>query len=596
MFEKLSDKQREIVDSADKRIVVKACPGSGKTFSVTARLAKLIQDNKLNRHQGIATLSFTNTACDEIRKGIKVNFGIEDISYPHYIGTLDSFINNYIFLPYGHLFMKCPSRPEIIGTEYNKWFDYDHSKTTYGYDRKTNKKFITARDPNYYFDKVSFDINKAPMRLFAAKEYHFSWKKTMKNNGEYCKCILDILSSKENNFKESRANQADANYIALQILQQYPIITSNIVERFPYIIIDEAQDTTAIQMAIIDILDNAQIESLMLIGDPDQAIFEWNTADPSLFLNKYESEEWKSIELNENRRSSDNICNVINRFFNGNVESVAADKLCQEVPIIKTYNPDTLDSVASIESDFINKCSELNIDIDDVAVVYRGKTFAEKYFGIIKDDIATNNSVWVQDCSYVRDVVHGKYLLDNGNHKRGTQLIAKGILKKKLNVNYISSIQIKNEIDNIGFRNYRGKLAEYINKLPHTDTELIEWVNSAEANGLKFSINKLSANIHIDQLFQKDATPNSITNSHIRTIHSVKGMSLEAILVFLTKKGGSTNFSTILSKRYDELTPEQQELLRIVYVACSRPKKILWFAVPEEDIEIWNDKLQIKNS
>ena len=62
MLEKLSPSQREIVNCPDRRIVVKACPGSGKTFSVTARLAKLLCNNELNKHQGIAAISFTHTA------------------------------------------------------------------------------------------------------------------------------------------------------------------------------------------------------------------------------------------------------------------------------------------------------------------------------------------------------------------------------------------------------------------------------------------------------------------------------------------------------------------------------------------------------
>jgi len=118
MFERLSPTQREIVDCPGRRIVVKACPGSGKTFSVTARLARLLCNNQLNKHQGIAAISFTHTACDEIKNGIQ-KFGVSNVTYPHFIGTIDSFINNYIFFPYGHLFMGCNKRPEVIGTEYN---------------------------------------------------------------------------------------------------------------------------------------------------------------------------------------------------------------------------------------------------------------------------------------------------------------------------------------------------------------------------------------------------------------------------------------------------------------------------------------------
>lgn len=85
-------------------------------------------------------------------------------------------------------------------------------------------------------------------------------------------------------FNAGKFNQADAIYFTFRILDKYPSITQNLVRRFPILIIDEAQDTTELQMAIIDKLSQYGAESIMLIGDPDQAIFEWNTASPHLFM------------------------------------------------------------------------------------------------------------------------------------------------------------------------------------------------------------------------------------------------------------------------------------------------------------------------
>ncbi|MCD7931679.1 MAG: UvrD-helicase domain-containing protein [Tannerellaceae bacterium] len=167
MIRSLSENQKAILDCEDNRIIIKACPGSGKTFTVSAKLSKLLRENRLFRHQGIAAISFTNTACRQIINSLKEDFNISTINYPHFIGTIDSFINNYIFLPYGHLVMKCKTRPEIAGTEYNQWFDYDYSLT------KRFKNQIVFRDPNCYFDKVSFDINGNLLRLLPYQSYHF---------------------------------------------------------------------------------------------------------------------------------------------------------------------------------------------------------------------------------------------------------------------------------------------------------------------------------------------------------------------------------------------------------------------------------------
>ncbi|MEX1014783.1 MAG: UvrD-helicase domain-containing protein, partial [Candidatus Paceibacterota bacterium] len=64
-FDSLSDQQREIVFEKEGKLVVRACPGSGKTYSEAERLARLMNEWNLS-HQGIAALSFTNVAWQEV--------------------------------------------------------------------------------------------------------------------------------------------------------------------------------------------------------------------------------------------------------------------------------------------------------------------------------------------------------------------------------------------------------------------------------------------------------------------------------------------------------------------------------------------------
>lgn len=160
MFNLLSEKQKEIVFSPIERLVVRACPGSGKTFTVAARLAnKILKWDKENI--GIATLSFTNVAWQEIEKNLP-KFGTESpILYPHFLGTIDSFVNRYIFLPFGHLVMGCENRPILVGEPYSPWvktnqFDIFFEKLTYGIDREIYDKApslgprLPKNNPNYH--------------------------------------------------------------------------------------------------------------------------------------------------------------------------------------------------------------------------------------------------------------------------------------------------------------------------------------------------------------------------------------------------------------------------------------------------------------
>lgn len=90
------------------KVIVKACPGSGKTLCVSERIIRFINEHEDNQ-SGLAILSFTNVAIDEISERYEKETN-EKIVYPHFIGTIDSFINKYIFLPFGHLVMNCKKK------------------------------------------------------------------------------------------------------------------------------------------------------------------------------------------------------------------------------------------------------------------------------------------------------------------------------------------------------------------------------------------------------------------------------------------------------------------------------------------------------
>jgi len=578
----LSFAQKRIVVCKSPQIIVKACPGSGKTLSVAARLARLLQSNNLGRHQGIAVLSFTNTACEEIKKKLKDEFGMsEEIGYPHFIGTIDSFINNFIFLPYGHLEMGCSTRPEIVGTEFNKWYEYDNSKTKYRFDKFKKEPVLAARDSRYYFDKVSLDIKGKLLRMSRYQDFLFvkdDWDNQNKKNGEIKKCISDLKEMKHVIFKEGKANQADANYIAYKIIKERPTIGKNLVERFPIIIIDEAQDSTDIQMSIIDLLIKCGLKNIMLIGDPDQAIFEWNTANPELFKQKWDNKkDWHQLELKENFRSSTNICELLNSFYGNTIISKADDKDCLETPNIIVHD-ESVGRIRDIQKQFYEKCSELGISNDEMAIVYRGKSFGEEYFDIEEENGYNKELPWVNKNYYVRDIAHGKYLTEIGDFKAGIKLLEKGYLKMLLDKTTISSKEIQAYKDEKGYRVFRNELFGFIEKLGAIkDSSLKNWQEATKNNGVVLPIVASRSDVKVEKLFYYDDTINK--DKYINTIHSVKGMSLDAILVFLRKKAGSTNYRTIL------MTDNEEK--RVVYVAFSRPRKLLWIVVPNDDIDCW---------
>lgn len=596
MFQHLSEKQKEILNFNTGAVVVKACPGSGKTYSVAARITKLINEKNFS-NKGIAALSFTNVACSEISEKLKNDFNLKySLAYPHLICTLDSFINNYIFLPFGHLYMKSNKRPQLVGEPYSLW---NYKRPFNNYDQ--------------YFDKTTFDKEEFLIKIAPYQAFNFIWNYYNKDgtlNGH----IRNIIDSKFYFFKKGFANQSDANFISLKVIEKYPLIIKNIANKFEYIIIDEAQDTDEIQMRIIELIKENGCENIMLIGDRDQAIFEWNLAKPELFDLKYD--EWDKIELNENRRSSQKICNFIKNLSSFDI----ATSINKEVknydftPEILGYKrkqkernseawlvspEECLQSVDKIMLHYCVTCEQHGIKInkENVAVLYRGFSQSE-LLRLKRDTFEFDKSPWLSDNLHVKNIIRGKHLYDNGKFKEGYRLLEKGILEsifKPSNNNFYCNDEfIENQIFNKGgLIKYRKFIFNIVSHLPDTkDIYLNDWITKANKNlydvNINLRINIENGYIKIDELFGSNLKHDNFPFYH-GTVHSVKGRTFEAVLILLGKKAGM-NYVNMINKKISDIKSEYQEELRIVYVAMSRPRKILMVAVPEEDINIWKEK------
>nr|WP_320022477.1 ATP-dependent helicase [uncultured Draconibacterium sp.] len=575
----LSDKQKDIVNVTGN-CVVNACPGSGKTFSVSARIAHLLKTKEFH-HQGIAAISFTNTAWEEIERKLKKEFQIDvPIRYPHFLGTIDSFINKYMFLPYGHLIMKCNQRPVQVGEPHQTWSVRNHE-----------------RDYSYYFDKISYNINGELIKLVPDQDFKFKWNN---KDGSPSKHVENLKKSKSSFIHKGFANQTDSNFIAMHVLRKFPLLSQNIGIRFPYLIIDEAQDTTDVQMEIINLLSQ-HTKEIMLIGDPDQAIFEWNHAKPSLFEDKIR--EWNTeIKLDENRRSSQNICDCANAFL-GTEKSIPlknSDVVGYDfVPELKEYNPDNTLSIDQIKNDFLALCRDKEIPEDKIAIIYRSKSFGE-HFG--KSIAKQEEQPWIVGKYYVRDLVQGKYLYENGDSKKGFKYMEHGFHKALSQKAYLPNNYIKEQIEKVGFTVYRHKLFEFIDLLPSCDgKDLNTWLEEAKAklydrHAFELEINSKLGSQTIDQYFGDSDLPKDDTKYHVGTIHSVKGETYDAVLLFLTKNAGQAkDYKTIFnSSKTTVINDKDNEELRIVYVGITRARKILTIAVTEGQQEIWNNKLKIE--
>jgi len=594
----LSEEQKQIAQFDKGLCVVRACPGSGKTYSVASRIALLLAKNHFSK-KGIAALSFTNVAVDEIREKLSDNFSLNGISHPHFIGTLDSFINQFIFLPFGHLIMECPNRPVLVGEPHSTW---------------SIKRY--PQDYAQYFDKTTFDINDKLIQRAPSQSFPFPWR-YYNISGAINGNIQNIINSKLEFFKKGYAIQADANYLSLKILMKYPKIAESIAKKFEYFIIDEAQDTDEILMAIIDIFNSKGAENIMLIGDRDQAIFEWNNAKPHLFDQKYLA--WNKIELIENRRSSQLICDftrylssfnstvaitpgildfTVEPSINGYLKEKKASK---KNPMVVTIE-ESIASFNGVLQTFLRQCTENGIEISqkNVAVLYRGKAKVN-FLGLTPINYENTMECWEPKNLFVKTIIRGKFLYDSGLFVKGYRLMERGLIEYKrqndTNSLIASNDYVQTIINEKGFMTYRKGIHQVMDKLPSTkDKTISAWIEEANHNLRKPLVIKTGTGQDlISEYFGEKDTSIQPFEFYHGTIHSVKGRSFDAVLILLSKKS-DFNYATMLNKDKSALSEKEQEELRIIYVGMTRPRKILQLAVPEDDVSLWNSKFNTSQS
>lgn len=577
MSKKPTEIQNKICNTNGK-FVVRACPGSGKTFTVSAKMEKIL-NNWPYSHQGVATLSFTNIAWQEIEKELKNTFLIDvPLQHPHFLGTIDSFINNYIFFPYGHLILGCEGRPTLVGEPAYPW-------------KKRQK------DPYYnqFFDKISYDADGNILTT--------SKVKLDLNNLKHLKNVqqMKINFHRLNGY----VNQSDANYFSLKLLEKYGSIAKKIALRFPYIIIDEAQDTSDIQMKIIDIIVKNGLKNIVLVGDPDQAIFEFNSAKPELFLDK--SKEWGEIIMNENLRSSQKICDFTHPLTNLNKPSLSINKKVKDydhVPEIWGY--ESLDSVPDLIDSFLEKCEEFDINSDNIAILVRSKNLINEIISArnIKAGISAkpknNLNIWNQE-NFLRELAHSKYLYDNLEFQKSFKLLEKTFInileKNPINSDY----ELSKIIEEIGYFKFKEFILELINLMPHTEESIGEWKDEFEVNlnnsdndfPINFEIDDEGRNTTFDDLFSFDISNNKTYKHGLSTIHKVKGETFESTLLILKRKSTGPYYKTLLTA--NKKTADNEEL-RNVYVGITRPQKVLVLMVPCQDLEYWENYFYKKST
>jgi DNA helicase II / ATP-dependent DNA helicase PcrA len=245
------------LDSMD----VSACPGSGKTTLVVAKLAILARKWK-SPTRGICVLSHTNVARKEIEGRLSgAGTGHLLLGYPHYIDTIHGFANRFLALPWllshGHAVtaidddVAAAVRRRIIGKDLYRLqaFLEKRSLSVEGLRLRT----ADFADP---LGERGFPAGPhTPTYQIAARALTESARQ-----GFFCHDEMLLFAE--------------------ALLREHPEVANLLAQRFPFLILDEMQDTSARQARIIEsALPFSRVASVHRVGDPNQAIYEDGDAE-----------------------------------------------------------------------------------------------------------------------------------------------------------------------------------------------------------------------------------------------------------------------------------------------------------------------------
>jgi DNA helicase II / ATP-dependent DNA helicase PcrA len=233
---------------------VAACPGSGKTTLLVAKLA-ILAEHWQHRTRGICALSHTNVARSEIEKRLSnTTAGRRLLSYPHYIGTIHAFVNDFLAVPW----LRRNGYPiKVIDTEIceaRRWRQLAYK--TRGYLGKQN------------LDQSSFIITDTNFNLM---------KKSGKLKfGKDTDTYAHLKKACEGAAKDGYHCYDDVFIWAHDMIDELTEIVDVIRSRFPLLFVDEAQDNSEEQSRILHRLFQAGAYPVVRqrFGDGNQAIFD----------------------------------------------------------------------------------------------------------------------------------------------------------------------------------------------------------------------------------------------------------------------------------------------------------------------------------
>ncbi len=342
-LKKLNKEQLEAVLHKDGPCMVVAGAGSGKTRTLTYRVAKLIEEGVFP--ESIVAVTFTNKAAREMKERVVELVGKK--SSQAQISTFHSFCARFLRDEIERLNEKFTGRFLILDEEDSKKIIRDVVKDlNYDPDRFKSNRLKEV------FSRFKNNLSDAIYNLDDKKIYDAYQKYLIENNS------LDF---------------DDLILYTIKLLKNDKKVKAFYNKKYDYILVDEFQDINDVQYELIELLVGDK-NNVFVVGDPDQSIFSFmgaNYENHKKFIKKYAP---KIIVLNENYRSSTNILDAANNVIKNNKSRFSDQDLysClgEGAPVIHRLRASDRDEVYFVTT-LIERFIYSGYNYDDIAVLYR---------------------------------------------------------------------------------------------------------------------------------------------------------------------------------------------------------------------------------
>jgi len=347
----LNAPQREAVTHPEGPLLVLAGAGSGKTRVLTHRIAWLVHTDRA-RPGEILAITFTNKAAQEMRERVELLLGRS---------TRTMWVMTF------HAACARIMRAEAPRLGYTRQYTI--------YDQADSRRLVKHcldqldKDPKRFTPAaVQSQISAAKNRLRSAEEY-------AQLTGDYFeKTVAEVYELYDNELMRMNAMDFDDLLVrTVNVLELFPEVRARYSAAFRHVLVDEYQDTNAVQYRLLQLLAGEH-RNLMVVGDDAQSIYSFRSADISNILDfEVEFPDALTVKLEQNYRSTQTVLDAANAVIAHN-RGQKPKTLWTDLGVgdpIKVRELDDEHAEARFVVGELDRLVDEGVSLDEVAIFYR---------------------------------------------------------------------------------------------------------------------------------------------------------------------------------------------------------------------------------